>query len=56
MEIIHHPGKDNANADPTQDFQHFGEVDIDGDSREMTVRLLTTRGTELWSTTLQPQA
>lgn len=56
VEYVHAPGKDNANADPTQDFQHFGEVDIDGDSREMTVRLLTTRGTELWSTTLKPQA
>lgn len=55
VEFVHAPGKDNAGADPTQDFQHFGEVNIDGDSRAMTVRLLTTRGTELWSTTLQPQ-
>ncbi|WP_295627450.1 alkaline phosphatase [uncultured Corynebacterium sp.] len=49
---VHAPGDDNQDASPLDDFQHFGEVDIDGQSREMTVRLLTTRGTVLWEKSL----
>ncbi|WP_448851265.1 alkaline phosphatase D family protein [Corynebacterium sp. 335C] len=52
---VHAPSEDQQNAGPNHDFQHFGEVDIDGTTRELTVRLLTTRGTELWTTTLQPE-
>lgn len=48
----HAPAKDQQNSSPLDDFQHFGEVDIDGESRTLTVRLFTTRGKELWSTTL----
>lgn len=54
VEYIHAPGKDNQNASPLEDFQHFGEVDIAGDTGAMTVRLITTQGTELWSKTLEP--
>lgn len=49
---IHAPGKDRQNLSPLEDFQHFGEVDINAETKEMTVRLLTTRGNELWSKTL----
>ena len=52
---VHAPGKDHANSSPLDDFQHFGEIEVDGDSRELTVRLFTTRGTELWGTTLRPR-
>lgn len=52
---VHAPDEDNQNASPLDDFQHFGEVDIDGDTRAMTVRLMTTRGTELWTTTIEAE-
>ncbi len=52
---VHAPDEDNQNASPLDDFQHFGEVDIDGQSRDMTVRLLTTRGNVLWEKTLRPE-
>jgi alkaline phosphatase D len=34
--------------------QHFGEVDIDGGSGELTVRLCAEGGTVLFSRMLQP--
>jgi alkaline phosphatase D len=41
-----------ANASPLEGFQNFGEVEIDGYSRELTVRLRDQDNTVLWSTTL----
>lgn len=52
---VHAPAKDKQNSSPLDDFQHFGEVDIDGGSKDLTVRLFTTRGKELWSKTLRAQ-
>jgi len=43
-----------ANLSPLEGFQHFGEVDVDGRSGELTVHLRDGRGTSLWSTTLRP--
>jgi alkaline phosphatase D len=40
------------NASPMDGFQHFGEVDIDGQSADLTVRLRDLDGAVLWSTTL----
>ncbi|RAV31787.1 alkaline phosphatase [Corynebacterium heidelbergense] len=51
---VHAPGEEHQNTSPLDGFQHFGEVDIDGDSRELTVRLMDTAGTVLWEKTLQP--
>lgn len=51
---VHAPGKDNANSCPFDEYQHFGEVDIDGETKEMTVRLMNTKGTELYTQTLTP--
>ena len=51
---MHAPGKDNANSCPFDEYQHFGEVDIDGATKEMTVRLMNTKGTELYTQTLTP--
>jgi alkaline phosphatase D len=43
-----------ANTSPLDGFQHFGEVSIDGHSRELTVHLRDMAGASLWSTTLRP--
>jgi alkaline phosphatase D len=40
------------NASPAEGFQHFGEVQIDGESGAMTVYLRDRDGKSLWSTTL----
>lgn len=52
---VHAPPEDQQNSSPLDDFQHFGEVDIDGESRDLSVRLFTSRGKELWSRTLPAQ-
>jgi alkaline phosphatase D len=50
--FVHAPPAPNTS--PLDGFQHFGEVDIDGDSRAMTVRLRDLDGTVLWQTVLPP--
>jgi alkaline phosphatase D len=44
-----------ANSSPLDDFQHFGELSVDGSSGELTVDLRSARGTSLWTTTLRPE-
>ncbi|WAZ20100.1 alkaline phosphatase D family protein [Streptomyces cinnabarinus] len=43
-----------ANVSPAEGYQFFGEVDIDGDSGELTVRLREQDGTVLFTQVLQP--
>ncbi|WP_455351796.1 alkaline phosphatase D family protein [Streptomyces sp. SYSU K217416] len=43
-----------ANLSPAESPQHFGEVDIDGDSGELTVRLREEGGGVLFTQVLQP--
>jgi alkaline phosphatase D len=43
-----------SNVSPAQGYQFFGEVDIDGDSGELAVRLREYDGTVLFTQTLQP--
>jgi alkaline phosphatase D len=43
-----------ANVSPADGYQFFGEVDIDGDSGELTVRLRDLDGTVLFTQVLQP--
>jgi alkaline phosphatase D len=43
-----------SNVSPAEGYQFFGEVDIDGDSGELTVRLREQDGTVLFTRTLQP--
>ncbi|GGL87684.1 alkaline phosphatase [Streptomyces fumigatiscleroticus] len=43
-----------SNVSPAEGYQFFGEVDIDGDSAEMTVRLREQDGTVLFTQVLQP--
>ncbi|MFJ9740766.1 alkaline phosphatase D family protein [Streptomyces sp. NPDC101166] len=43
-----------ANVSPADGYQFFGEVDIDGDSGELTVRLREQDGTVLFTKALRP--
>lgn len=43
-----------SNVSPAGGYQFFGEVDIDGDSAEMTVRLREQDGTVLFTKVLRP--
>jgi alkaline phosphatase D len=43
-----------SNVSPAEGHQFFGEVDIDDDSGELTVRLREYDGTVLFSRTLRP--
>ncbi|MBC9729588.1 alkaline phosphatase [Streptomyces sp. TRM68367] len=43
-----------ANVSPAEGYQFFGEVDIDGDSGDMTVRLREQGGTVLYTQVLRP--
>ncbi|WP_285612022.1 alkaline phosphatase D family protein [Actinokineospora globicatena] len=43
-----------ANTSPLEGFQHFGEVQVDGRSGDLTVYLRDGKGTSLWSKTLKP--
>ena len=44
-----------ANTSPAGGFQHFGEVNVDGASGNLTVDLRDATGASLRSKTLQPQ-
>ncbi|GAA2011706.1 alkaline phosphatase D family protein [Nocardiopsis rhodophaea] len=44
-----------ANVSPMEGFQHFGEVEIDRETRDLTVYLRDGNGDTLWSTTLTPR-
>ncbi|RAY15086.1 alkaline phosphatase [Actinomadura craniellae] len=44
-----------ANTSPAEGFQFFGQVSIDGRSRELTVHLRDLDGKSLYSTTLRPR-
>jgi alkaline phosphatase D len=48
------PDAAHANTAPIDGYQFFGEVEIDGDSHELTVRLREWDGTLLHSTVLEP--
>ncbi|MEU4245307.1 alkaline phosphatase D family protein [Actinoplanes sp. NPDC026619] len=50
-EFVHAPPV--ANTSPADGYQHFGEVEIDGHSGDLTVYLRDRDGVSLWSTTLR---
>jgi alkaline phosphatase D len=50
-EFVHAPPR--ANASPLEGFQHFGEMQVDGHSGDLTVRLRDAESSVLWSKTLQ---
>ncbi len=47
-------GGADSNLPPSAGLQFFGLVDIDGSSRQMTVRLMDREDRELWNVTLDP--
>ncbi|HLT60091.1 MAG TPA: alkaline phosphatase D family protein, partial [Microlunatus sp.] len=44
-----------ANTSPAEGFQFFGEVEIDGRTRELTVTLRDVAGRALYVKTLEPE-
>ncbi len=54
-EVVFENPPTEDNASPMVGFQHFGEVEIDRHSLELTVYLRDANGDSLWSTTLTPQ-
>ena len=49
------PPAGQSNLPPTRGYQFFGQVDLDGESRELTVSLKDIAGDTLFSQTLSPQ-
>lgn len=52
--FVHAPPE--AGTSPLDGYQHFGEVFIDGDTRQMSVELLDSQGTVLFRQVLDPPA
>lgn len=52
VDFVH--GPDFPNQTPLDEVQHFGEVNIDAETRELSVSLITTRGVTLYTRTLPP--
>ena len=56
VKFVKAPAKDQGvNLPPSDGLQFFGAVEIEGESGDMTVRLMDSTNAELWSTTLQPK-
>ena len=49
------PGGIESNLPPSSGMQFFGLVDIDGQTEQMTVRLMDRDDNELWRTVIDPQ-
>ena len=56
VKYVKAPENGQANLSPAEGLQFFGLVDIDGDTEQMTVRLMDRADTELWSITLDPES
>lgn len=54
VRFVKAPGPDRQNLPPSEGMQFFGLVDIDAATRQMTVRLMDSANSELWSTVLDP--
>ena len=55
MKFVKAPtAEQGANLPPSVGLQFFGLVDIDGDTQQMTVRLMDRADEELWKITLDP--
>ncbi|WP_023849541.1 alkaline phosphatase D family protein [Ponticoccus alexandrii] len=50
-----HPEEGQANLPPSDGLQFFGKVDIAADTGVMTVRLMDSADSELWSVELEPK-
>ncbi|MCA0870360.1 alkaline phosphatase [Seohaeicola saemankumensis] len=56
VKFVKAPPAGQANLPPSAGLQFFGLVDIDGDTQQMTVRLMDRADQELWSVTLDPKS
>lgn len=56
VRFVKAPEPGQVNLPPSAGLQFFGLVDIHGDTEQMTVRLMDSGDTELWSITLDPKA
>ena len=54
VEFFKAPPEGEKNLPPSRGYQFFGKVDIDARTRVMTVRLMDSADTELWSTEIAP--
>ena len=55
VRFVKAPPEGQANLPPSAGYQFFGLVDIEGETGQMTVRLMDRDDAELWSTTLDPE-
>lgn len=56
VRFVKAPPEGQANLPPSAGLQFFGLVDIDGETEQLTVRLMDRDDTELWTVTLDPAA
>jgi alkaline phosphatase D len=56
MQVVYQKAPQEANTPPTAGLQFFGQVDIDAQSKAMTVTLKDLTGASLFSKTLEPHA
>ncbi|WP_432496338.1 alkaline phosphatase D family protein [Kineococcus gypseus] len=54
-QVVFQAAPPHPNTSPAEGWQHFGEVEVDPASEEMTVTLRGIDGAALWSVALQPQ-
>ena len=54
-EVVFQNAPPVANTSPLDGFQHFGEIEIDRMSKELTVFLRDANGDSLWTRTLTPE-
>ncbi|MCP1199276.1 alkaline phosphatase [Notoacmeibacter sp. MSK16QG-6] len=55
VKFVKAPPEGEANLPPSAGLQFFGMVEIDGDTEQMTVRLMDRDDNELWQTTIDPK-
>ncbi|WP_160050966.1 MULTISPECIES: alkaline phosphatase [unclassified Nocardiopsis] len=54
-EVVFQNAPPAANTSPLDGYQHFGEIEIDRRSKELTVFLRDANGDSLWTRTLTPE-
>ncbi|MFE3459582.1 alkaline phosphatase D family protein [Nocardiopsis aegyptia] len=54
-EVVFQNAPPVANTSPLDGYQHFGEIEIDRQSKELTVFLRDANGDSLWTRTLTPE-
>lgn len=55
LDVVFHKAPPKANSAPSEGYQFFGQLDIDHQSRALTVVLKDLNGAALYTKTLAPQ-